>query len=299
MCKLIEGRRDTSPIHNNTSISVYHEVAQKCMELKRDHPFVKTNTSFKDVGAGSKPRFQSSGNQLLSSTQLNKVITIIEILFHKFSIAMATLKKKDTYKKLELNIQLANEIIKVVPGLREVRTMHLIQFASLLNVIPIDFYVYTPLHNKGGTGAFIASIANTIKKKPSKTKPTNKLELLQYNVLEVSKIQKVFSEDITPAMLENACCMISRQKEVNDLYYYLPFFKGGNNILYRFQILFRVIGHRKSSWMIEAKGVDGSKYDTSNLITFQKQGESDEDLNIRLQEIPHIDMNIYNSLFNL
>ena len=287
VCSIIE-----SP-DKSKDCSIYHRLAKKCLLLREQatqlYPQHNRNRGKNtDVGSGIYPRFQCSNIAVMSEEDLEDTISQIYCIFERYICLMNEIKKKDTIQKLTLHQELNKELKATISGFGKVRAMHMIQMSSLLNLIPLDYYVYTPLHTSGGTGSFLSSMVSTLPKKISEK------DLLAYNSSELKLIQKSYTEDLTANMFENACCIISRKKKTVDIYYHLPFVNVSNvTVVYSYdiQILFRVHGFRKSKWTLESKS-NGEIHDISNLMIFD--GCKVEDLKL---SFPILDKVLFEKLF--
>ena len=111
-------------------------------------------------------------------------------------------------------------------GIGQFRTGHLIQLSALLGLLPLDFYVYVPLHTNGGTGNFINKYMMTGVNAVSATtqQPSIDDKMILFTDSEMKRLQSLFNNNFTGNMLENTACIIGRTMKKKDVFYYLPWY---------------------------------------------------------------------------
>jgi len=142
---------------------------------------------------------------------------ILNKLFSKTNKEFFQISKKDLDKSkcFSLFNKLQHEIMKF-KGIGKVKSQHLIQLASLLGIIPLQFYAYLPVHVEGGTGKFL-------KNQLSWNVEKYNMEEINMNYLnKIQLLQNIYGKNLTPNMVENLMCLLGRSKSTKDLYYYLP-----------------------------------------------------------------------------
>lgn len=93
--------------------------------------------------------------------------------------------------------------------------------ASLLGIIPLQYYVYLPSHLEGGTGNFLTNEFgfSDIKSKDIET-------LLERHNESFLELNDVYGNNFTSNMFENMACILGRsRKKTFDVFYYLPWVK--------------------------------------------------------------------------
>ena len=144
-------------------------------------------------------------------------------------------------------------------------------------MLPIDYYVCTPVHSSGGVGSFLSTVV-------PKCKTPHSNELLEWNTEMINELQNIFSTKMTPNMLENLLCILGRKRSRLDIYYFLPHLnKEKNDIVFgeRIQLLFRIKGHDKSMWCVEVfNGRDVStflstEYPILNRVSYSRNSDGE------------------------
>ena len=257
-----------------TSITLYTRLVNVCNKLNN------TPKRTSDTGSGRHPRFQTTDNKIYSDEEVLIMIDVMNTIFahytkimnelnlsrsdrtdylKKFFLYSTLLQEFDNPSKTKLDIQYKIEPF-LFKGLSTIRINHLIGFASLIGILPIDYYVCTPIHSHGGVGNFIQDVI------PKGSSQQNK-DLLQWNATMINNLQNIFSCKFTPNMFENLLCIISRKRSRFDIYYLLPTLnKDTGNIIVgeKIQLFFRINGHDKGMWNVE---VFNGKYVSTLLST--------------------------------
>lgn len=250
--------------------SLYYRLTEQCCELKK---IDFNGGEVKDVGCGPFPRHQTSNNQVFDGDQLSLVITKLNVLFANFGKQMKETNKKDDKDKYrivqELMYKLSAKTSRFkIPGHGELRAMHLIQLSALIGILPLGFYVYTPMHLTGGPKKYLEQLHNY-------RTPTNMGEaegLLEWTVRENQELQKHFTSEFTGNMHENAACIIARGNIKKDIIYQLPWYQSRNSNIFKSicQLMFRVNGYGKNDWTLEC-------YSGGNRSVVLHSKETEED----------------------
>ena len=192
---------------------LYTELVNRC--------FVYKNKEIKvDVGCGSKyQRFSSTNNKVYNKEEITKNSRILCQYFSecwKFHNSRTSKNESICMNLFLCYFDLEDKIKKNILGFGTIRTSHLIQLSALLGLIPIQLYVYMPMHmaKRSGPSNFLIQDMNWSNDSREKflEKYTNELETLQ----------EIFSLQLTSNILENMACIIGRKKPRKDVYYYLP-----------------------------------------------------------------------------
>ena len=204
---------------------------QLCNECGKKH-----NNKTIDVGCGKKNRFQPSNNTVYTKKQLKTLKCYLQLLFKDANKVMVQTQHSSYSLKTQIVSQLSFDIHntcesgkKVFKGYGVLRIMHLIQLSSLLGILTLEFYVYTPLHNKGGVKKYLES--RRTKQNKSVT------SLLSWGDDEVRTLRECVGMNFTANMYENLCCIIGRTRRKLDVYYCLPRL---SNTTYKMQICYRL-----------------------------------------------------------
>ena len=221
MCHLLKQTRQER-VERGT---LYFELSELC-KLIRNKP-----TATADTGSGQHPRFQTTNNKMYDEEEVILNISGMNAIFAKYRQLMWDQNCSDLLGKLSLYNSLVKEIREdrhLYKGLGTVRINHLISLASLLGVLPLDFYINLPVHTDGGPGTYIHE--NVLCVSEYDEQATIEDKVLNWTVKTMSIIQRSFSVDFTPNMLENSLCIITRTKKLKknksniyDPFYYLPY----------------------------------------------------------------------------
>ena len=123
--------------------NLYKELCFVCAKLRDVCP-----RKTADLGCSIHPQYQTSNNIPLSKIEIERSIQRMQ---HAFLISKKTMKRTtstDMLQKLKI-VQSLKEDCKVIMGIGDVRSMTMINFASLLGILPLDYYVYVPMHLSG------------------------------------------------------------------------------------------------------------------------------------------------------
>ena len=237
MCHLLRHLRQTRPYRG----TLYHELSEICKSIRKK-PDAKA-----DTGSGQHPRFQTTNNKVYDEEEVLQNISGMNTTFAKYRQLMLDVNSSDLKGKLSLYNSLVKEIHEdrhLYKGLGIVRINHLISLASLLGVLPLDFYINLQVHTNGGPGTYVCE--NVLSSKNVRVEGDNQEEnddsssefveetieekVLNWTVETMSILQKSFSVNYTPNMLENSLCIITRSKKsrksktkICDPFYHLPY----------------------------------------------------------------------------
>ena len=267
--------------------SLYEELSFLCYRIRHKEMIEKTNMS--DVGSGEHPRFQTTNNKVYCSNQVHTTIDKMISLFGQYSLAVKSLNKKDTKKMMNLHYDLNTTIVndrKNFPGIGTVRANHMICLASLLGLLPIEFYVNVPLHFEGGTGMYTKQIMGfpLNHKMSAKEKKLTMPNLLEWNNGVLNKLTSLFNKELTPNILENTLCILGRGKRRVDPFYFLPTLDPNSKNIVKgkcMQLCFRINGNRCNDWNVECNSGGkshtflSSKYPQLNRIQFIKNSKEE------------------------
>ena len=202
-------------LEQNTSIDnnvpLYFKLKNECEKYNK----IKNNY---DVGSGgSYARFGTSSNNVYDTPQYQSSINIITK-----AVALSWELFNNNRKKLTMEVMFelfskVQSTIETMDGFGPLRSSHTIQLLSLIGVIPLQYYVYLPIHMSGGPGNFIKKLNWT--KKNMHKKCTE----------EISTLQKIYGCNFTPNMFENMSCILGRTKKRKDIFYYLPSIVGNQD----------------------------------------------------------------------
>ena len=132
--------------------TLYHELSEICKSIRN-----KTDAKA-DTGSGQHPRFQTTNNKVYDKEEVLQNISGMNTTFAKYRQLMLDVNSSDLKGKLSLYNSLVKEIHEdryLYKGLGIVRINHLISLASLLGVLPLDFYINHPVHTSGGPGTYV------------------------------------------------------------------------------------------------------------------------------------------------
>ena len=231
-------------IANHTSTKtnelLYRSLANICLSYK-----IKDNDKDVGCGGGGVERFGPSNNSLYSDEEICKSCVLLNKLFGEATQDITSQARLTPEHCYECYWKLEKQIMKL-KGIGKVRSSHLIQLASLLGVIPLQYYVYLPIHMEGGTGEFLKNEFGF-----SYVKPNDHTTLLQKHTRELGQLQDIYGLNFTSNMFENMCCILGRsqRREIFDIFYYLPWVKkdeGKNPVLTtvpKIQLTFKVKVH--------------------------------------------------------
>ena len=190
--------------------SLYSNLVAQCKNIKGI-------TKDVDVGCGPFNRFSPSNTRSFNDERANE---ICEQLNNWFGTATHRIQKIQSSKKLcpvdvfECYQELSNNLSKI-DGVKFLRASHIIQLSSLLGLIPLQYYVYLPVHSGGGTGDFFCNEFGYTYSKDNTT-------IFQKYINELSSLQGIYGQNFTSNMFENLACILGRGKPRKDIYYFLP-----------------------------------------------------------------------------
>lgn len=243
------------------SSSLYTRLVIACNEIN------KSPSRDCDVGSGFYPRFQTSNNNVYKEKDLKVMIENMNEILSKYRLLMLnidndsncdcpTKKRFDLYRSLvhefdkpKINVTLQKNVY--FKGISTIRINHLISLAALVGVIPIEYYIFTPIHSKGGVNNFL--------KEELGFKDTNKNQtqtsIQKWNVNIIKEIHHTYNNcNFTPNMLENMLCIISRRLTKFDIYYQLPYINSDTKTVSskrKMQLCFKINGHKTSHWSLD------------------------------------------------
>lgn len=235
-------------IQNKADVSLYKLLAVECCRIRKQ----KYHENAKDVGSGRFPRHQTSGNVVYSSSKIKDVCkTLIMILNTARKDMILTeahelSKKYKVFNDLIKSITDANSMNKL-DGIGNVRAMNIVHLCSLIGLIPLDFYVHTPLHNTGGPGVYLREYHKYDANKTSQ-------DIIHWSVEENRRLHEHFTTEFTGNHHENAACIIGRRIVRKDLFFYLPWYNIETKQFLpddECQLMFRINGYRKNKWTLE------------------------------------------------
>ena len=203
--------------------SFYTELSDVCRSLKG------SSDKLSDTGSGKHPRFQPTNNHIYDDETIECLIHKMNNTFSVYHNKMIVLNSmKTSYStRTKLKFRLFNDLVNKFDnkrqslnfkGLSSIRIYHLISLASLLNMLPLDYYVYMPIHFNGGVKSFLQ---DQIGDKRS-LKRSLQEELISWNVNTIVQLQSSFNKSLTLNMLENMLYIIGRKKDRKDIFYVLP-----------------------------------------------------------------------------
>ena len=190
--------------------SLYSNLVAQCKNIKG-------TTKDVDVGCGPFNRFSPSNTRSFNDERANE---ICKQLNNWFGTATHRIQKIQSSKKLcpvdvfECYQELSNNLSKI-DGVKFLRASHIIQLSSLLGLIPLQYYVYLPVHSGGGTGDFFCNEFGYTYSKDNTT-------IFQKYINELSSLQGIYGQNFTSNMFENLACILGRGKPRKDIYYFLP-----------------------------------------------------------------------------
>ena len=273
---IVEALQNILTMSSNTTsrykfrqVSLYRMLAMECLKVKlknnnKDDKKDYSNTDInkrledsKDVGSGPENRFMPSRGSIYSEKQLELCTRYLLELYSDMQRKMSSLGPSQTFQKTIIVRDLLEHIAvhgkKSTPktnpleGISHVRGMHLIQLSSLLGLLSLDFYIYTPIHHNGGPGKFMTSIGK------SSTKGD---ELIRWVDKEMTQLVDMFGTQLTQNMYENLTCIVARTKKKKDLYYSLPRWDSSIKDITdckEMQLCFRVEGgHKEKDFILVA-----------------------------------------------
>ena len=252
MIKIMHNFKTKDKAHH----SLYRRLCIMSCSIKR----VKLSSESKDVGSGKFPRHQVSNNIVLSESDVEQCIALLNIKFAFYTREMNKIKHNKGYCLLnhfKLYHSLQSEIKKAIPGIGPFRAIHLISFASLIGMLPYEYHTSIPMHTNGGPGLFMTNEVDW-------NRNQKQSDLDHWTVSTMKQLQEMFTSEFTPNMFENCLCILSRKMNKSDIFYLLPWYNHLINELTedKIQLCFRVNGFRKNKWELQL--FDGVKVQSIN-----------------------------------
>ena len=194
---------------SSKSHHLYHILSKECKRI------IDKNDLCTDVGSGgSHTRFSVSNNRLYSISDLNRIIPMIQNELSKASNNFYKLKQSSTID-ISNQIEQLSEKIQSLPGIGPLRACHIVQLASLIGIIPLQFYtnITANFKMKGGPINFFK----------------NELQWKQDNIKmnyfkELSDLQELYTCNLTSNMFKNLSCILGRKKKRRDIMFHFPIF---------------------------------------------------------------------------
>ena len=257
--------------------------------LKYVSKSIQIKNKEKDVGSGNHNRHSPSSNSTLNAKDRKGILKFMISTYASFTEKM-TSKKKTTFRdKLQLFADLQKLLSDRIPGIADVRSMHLIVLSALVGILPLEFYIYVPMHYSCAPKKFLDNEMDYQNYNHSKEDKTNQDKLLSWTANEMKELQLHFSKNFTPNMLENTACIISRTNAKKDVFYCLPWYDHTTNQLTAadIQLCFRLKREEtRNVWKLEA--FDGkntycflhSNNDSKNIIQYCTYGHEIVEKNI-------------------
>ena len=198
---------------------MYKMLTEVCLELNPTK-----NSCDKDVGSSKYNRHQTTATTLLSSSEVKEVISIMKSDFSIYREKMTCSKRLVLRERLELFHDLQQRLIKSIPGIAQIRSMHLILISSLVGILPLEFYINVPMHHSGGPQTFLEKEMNYSNYDHCDRDKSKSAKLLTWTAVELNMLQILFTKNLTANMFENAACMISRGSKKVDVFYFMPWY---------------------------------------------------------------------------
>ena len=141
-----------------------------------------------------------------------------------------------------------------IPGIGDLRSIHLIVLSALVGILPLEFYIYVPMHYSAASKKFLDNEMDYQNYNHSIKDRNNQDKLLSWTANEMKELQLHFTKNFTPNMLENAACIISRTNAKKDVFYCLPWYDHTTNQLTAadIQLCFRLKREETNVWKLEA-----------------------------------------------
>lgn len=255
--------------------SFYLSLSKACCEAKG----VPFNKFRKDVGTGQMNRHSPSSSRVYDEHEVKKLRGIMRNLFEDATREIKGFKKKDTEQYLLCHFNLCTNLKKSLPRIGTVRSMHIVCLASLIGLLPLEFYVYVPMHMSGGTGSFLVDEMGWENQRHKFEEKNDNVKLITWTSKIMDEMNKNFGQEFTPNMLENACCKISRVNVAKDVHFMLPWIDCDNEVTqkYHHQLEFRIVGGNRREWELVcfdgvSRHIVVSKYNDS-ILHIEKNGK--------------------------
>jgi len=235
--------------NERVSWSMYRMLTKVCLKLNPEK-----NSLDKDVGCGKYNRHQTTASTLLSRKEVKEAINVMKLNFKLYGERMIGQKRQGLRNKLQLFYDLQQVLITNIPGIAQMRSMHLILLSSLVGILPLEFYINVPMHHSEGPRKFLELEMDYNNYKHSQNDMSKIEKLLTWTTNELNELQHLFTKNLTANMFENAACMISRSKKKVDVFYFMPWYNDQTSELTSdaMQLCFRVKREGTNTWNLEA-----------------------------------------------
>ena len=236
--------------NSDKSTTFYKKLCKTCCKINGIIP----EKYQKDVGHSAYNRHQPSANSIYKEDEIRYYIDCLRLIFGSHHNEMNK-QSNNVEKKYRLFHDLTKEICTLMKGIGPVRCMHLIHLSALIGLLPLDYYIYTPMHLSGGPGNYLRNYMNYNDDCNIKIKAkTSNEQLIEWTVTEMKELQDHFTLEYTATMNENLSCIIGRNQKKFDVFFHLPWYnpKEESVTKYDVQIMFRVNGYRNNNWTLEA-----------------------------------------------
>ena len=277
MIQLISKKFDLS--QDNT---LYTSLASICCHLKG----MDLNSNY-NVGSGLYNPCGLSNNMVLKHKEVVCYINILDDIFTTYETKFKSLNNFNMKKMLILYDEINTKIQKCISGIDSIESNNMIQLASLIGLLPIEYYVYVPISNTKDTDLYLRNNTDFFSRYHIIKGNSMNEKLINWTEKEVCLLQKLYTSEYTPNMNNNAVSMIGSCRKEKYLVYLLPSY---DNVSKRFtkhniQLFFRVNGYRKNKWIVEV--FDGQQIHTlpsyiSSL--YDNITDRDEHLNLDTQQ---------------
>ena len=238
--------------------SMYKMLTKVCLSVNKKQD-KKNNV---DVGGGKHNRHSPSSNTILKWKEINNATKLMKTTFITFGESMTCNKKLGLRDRLKLFCNLQQQL-KDIPGIGDFRSIHMILLSALVGILPLEFYLYVPMHYSGGPRSFLIQYMNYRNYKHCEEDKNTRDKLLTWTANELKELQSHFTKNLTANMFENAACMIGRKSMKKDVFYFLPWYNDVTSELTsdRIQLCFRLKQEESNTWNLEA-------FDGKNIYCF-------------------------------
>ena len=237
------------PILQNQKYTFYSKlVTISKMLLKRG---IQTN----DIGGSGKHHRHATSHKCYSDSCISHYSQMLNKIFAHYSLRYKEIKRNKSLirERFVLFNNLNCCLEESLPGIDSHRIKHMVLCASLFGILPLDFYVYVPMHLNGSTGLFMRKQMNWNKTVMALNGRTIKDKVLNWSVTTTKILQRDFTSELTPKMIQHAIGMLGRNYRRYDIHYYLPWFDKKSKQLSKpnMQFHFRVNGYKKNDFQLE------------------------------------------------
>lgn len=235
----------------SSKVTLYAQLAKTCCVLKGQ----KNNKNI-DVGCGINNRHQPSNNRVYTKEEVYSYVFFLNNTFEDYTRRSNKIQHQMCCERFELFMSLNNALVKELPGIGHLRATHIILMAALMGLLPLEFYVYVPMHLNGGPGTFMKEEMGW---NSTLYGAQNDVMLVKWTVTTMKELQFLFTTEYTPNMNENASCILGRKTKKYDTHYFLPWYDSSLNQLTepKMQLHFRLNGRKSNHWHVETH--DGLK----------------------------------------